>query len=979
MDQVKGSIQLSIDQRALSAVLKITPSEDGEAWSLPKIQNYLEEKQVLEGISEEALGKLLSRAAKAEAGSPVEEEIARGVEPQEGSPEYFDWKELPVPPELRREAERVFRKAPPPKIMAVRTEKVKVKKRVVKKPKLPFLAAKEELVEQWDRKRIEEPAPINPKIIAQGFAREGNCLADRRPAEAGKDGRTVSGKPVPAPMPSQPPFYPGDGIKVDRNGVFAEKSGFFRRGSNWAQMLDFLPHSWELSQSKDKANCLLHFAPGHPDAQLPEGRGIIAKAVEELGYGEEQLRPAEEIDQLIRKSIRSGRALERVPISRDRDAFFSVDISPDGLSGLLHICKGSGRGRPLVLKEVGAAIKASGFSGMDFEKIKTDLLEFYKGPELELKDYLLAEGEAPTRGENRELEFFVDFIADTEYEELKETVSRLDSESSYPAASAAKLAWVREGQEVAGLSSAAQGAAGKDVYGKPLPGIAGIDPAVKLLEHVRMEKDRFIAEGDGLLELFEEEGMTVLRIRPHRDAEIRVELAPDKMEAYLTIEPPRGTGSRPDRQQLDSALEEAGVTKGIIEEALSDALEISAAGSPVRRSLIARGKVPDDAGGKRISLAVDVPTGKAVSISQGGRADYRRQDRFVSVKKGDLLAELLPSDHPPEDGWDVSGTVIEAKNAPALDIEISERIERREEGKKLRLFAACDGEFVYEKKSMDILQVHTVSGDVDFSSGNVKFPGTVGVTGSVRSGFSVLAEGHVKIAGSVEASLISSGEDVMIAQGVKGGGKAVVRSKGSIETIFVEQATLLAVEHVSIKNGCLRSLVKCNGKVRLVGEKGVLIGGVVRAREGVYALDIGNAKGVRTEISFGQDYLVMDRIEQEEREIKKIRDQLAKLDQLMAGFEKHGHQQQLDRARKEKVKLLKHLEKRGLRLFTLRERFEQHYESEIHIRGTIYPGVVVESHGRYWSTDSPKKQVRLRFDQEHGYIVEEEDKGETRS
>jgi len=450
-----------------------------------------------------------------------------------------------------------------------------------------------------------------------------------------------------------------------------------------------------------------------------------------------------------------------------------------------------------------------------------------------------------------------------------------------------------------------------------------------------------------------------------------VELSADRMEGYLAIEPHKGSGSRANRSQIDTALEAGGIKKGIDETAISEALEISAAGSPVRRSVVARGKSPAEAGASRLKLMVESASGKGVTIKGSGRADYHNQDRFVAVKEDQLLAEILPDDTPSEDGWDVCGKEISAADSPALDIEIGEQVRREEEGDRIRLYSRCAGEFMYEKKKIDVLKVHAVSGDVDLSSGNIRFPGTVTVSGSVKSGFSILAEGHIKIAGNVEAALVSSGESITIAQGVIGSGKAVIRAKSTIETIFSEQATLLAVGHVSMKNGCLRNMVKCNGRLRLVGEKGNLIGGVVRAREGLVAANIGNDKGVRTEISFGQDYLVMDRIETEEKEIRKLREAIARLDTAMEAYEKKGDRKNLETAQSEKLKMMKAVEKRGLLLFTLRERFEQHFDSAIQIRGTIYPGVVVESHGRYWKTDSPKKGITLRFDQETGHIIEQ--------
>ena len=979
MEQIKGKIGIEKGEQGLSLSLLLQLNESGDTWSLPKIENYLEEKGIIEGVSREAISELLKEADSAGEGASLRKEVARGTAPTAPVPNYLEWVEIPLSEEMEREAQRVFANAPAPRITILRTEKVKVKKKVMKKSKLPFLPPKEEIVEAWEKRQSEEEAPINPKVVATGYIEQGSSLAEMQAGEPGKDGRSVEGKPIPPPAPKELEYYPGKGVKLDKNGMVAEKAGFFRRGANWAEILDFRPHSWELSLTKDNATCLFTFTPGDQHASIPSGETVIAKAEEEHGFSSGQLRSSSEVDQLIAKSIQSGKPLDRIPLTGERDAAFSVDISSDNLKGTLTVRKGSGRGKALVLKDVGAAIKASKFVGMDFEKIKNDLLEFYKGKGTELLDYLLAEGEAPTRGEDRELECAVDFLEQTEYEALKQIPSGLASESRYPASTAEKLAKVSDGAVVAVLSSAAEGQPGKDVYGKQIPGIPGIDPHVELLEHVRIEKDRFYAETSGILEVFSNEEGKAIRVRPHGDAKIVVELGDDKMEAYLTIEPPVGTGAPARREQVDDAISQAGIVKGIREDSIAEALEIAGAGSPVRRSVIARGQLPENGSESRLKLLVEGASGKGVSITKSGRADYRNQDRYVTVTEGELLAEIIPDDAVVEDGYDVTGKVISAKDTPQLDLEIGEHIRREEQENKILLYAAVSGEFLFENKKLDILEVHTVSGDVDLSTGNIKFPGTVAISGSVHAGFSIFAEGHVKIAGSVEAALVSSGESVTIAQGVKGGNKAVIRAKSGIETMFIEQATVLAVENVSVKNGCLRSMVKCNGKLRLVGEKGSLIGGVVRARQGVIAADIGNRKGVRTEISFGQDYLVMDRIEMEERELKKLRDKLAALDQSMAGYEKHGQKEGLEKARKEKLKMMKVLEKRGLMLFTLRERFEQHFDASITVRGTIYPGVSVESHGRYWSTDTPKKGVTLHFDQETGHIIEKEKEKETES
>ena len=59
---------------------------------------------------------------------------------------------------------------------------------------------------------------------------------------------------------------------------------------------------------------------------------------------------------------------------------------------------------------------------------------------------------------------------------------------------------------------------------------------------------------------------------------------------------------------------------------------------------------------------------------------------------------------------------------------------------------------------------------------------------------------------------------------------------------------------------------------------------------------------------------------------------------------------------------------RGIRLLNLREKYEEHFPSEIIIRGTIFPGVIIESHGRYYEITSKKTNIKIFFNLEKGQI-----------
>jgi len=67
---------------------------------------------------------------------------------------------------------------------------------------------------------------------------------------------------------------------------------------------------------------------------------------------------------------------------------------------------------------------------------------------------------------------------------------------------------------------------------------------------------------------------------------------------------------------------------------------------------------------------------------------------------------------------------------------------------------------------------------------------------------------------------------------------------------------------------------------------------------------------------------------------------------------------------------MKVMEQRKLRLIGLRDKFDEHVPSEIVVRGTLYPGAVLECHGRRYEVRTEKRMITLRFDPTQGKIVE---------
>jgi hypothetical protein len=457
-------------------------------------------------------------------------------------------------------------------------------------------------------------------------------------------------------------------------------------------------------------------------------------------------------------------------------------------------------------------------------------------------------------------------------------------------------------------------------------------------------------------------------VRPHTDAEITAEIANDRMQAFLSLSEGEGTGTRLSVEEARAAVEEAGVSYGIDGDAILEAVKRAREEGPVFRAVVARGTEPQSVESRQPQYLVRLASGKGLTRKADGSVDFKHHDQLTVVTRGTKLMRIPPPPEEPTPGYDVTGGEIAPRAGGTADVQLGENVQAQEQDDgSTVVVATASGELLAERSSIAVRPAHTVKGNVGVETGNIKFPGSVYVKGGVDSGYYIFANGDIRITEAVEACLLSADGDILLKQGVKGAGKAVLRSKGRIGLAFAEQATLLSVGDISIKGGCMHSEVKCNGTLRMQSDRGTVVGGRVRVRKGLEAQNLGSARGVATEVSFGQDYLIADRIEKEEREIEKLKLKITKDD--MAMREESENRERLEELRKEKKKLLKMIEQRSVRLFHLREKFEEHYPSELRVHGTIFPGVRIESHGRTMEFTAPEKGVVISFDEQSGRLT----------
>ena len=771
------------------------------------------------------------------------------------------------------------------------------------------------------------------------------------PPVAGRAGLALNRDPVAAPELEEEDFRIGSNLEVRGTLLVASVSGILRFTDSTADLVPCEPHSWNLTTG-DGGGCFLSYTPGHGALPLPAVPDVIT-AAGRVGILEDKLVPAEKIRAMMATAVTENTVLDSVPITADTDSSISIRINDLKTRAELRLQRETGDGIPLELPAIAAAIRNSGLRGVNGDTVKAEIMAFWKSTDRQAS-ITLKEGKDPERGPDRELELQIPFLEEEDavpirakLESEPDSVRGLSSLRDFPAAAVSKMAPAEADIQAAKLGPAKSGKPGLDIYGAELPGFPGNDPEIRIHEGLEWDGNDLIARDNGIMDLGTTgDGITHVRIRPHQDAEIRIDISPDRLKAFVSTRLPTGTGASVSSERIQDAAEKAGIRKGIISEAVDDVVERSLTGEFITRELIAEGRLPMK-GNTRLSLAVSGDPVKAP----------------VPVKAGDVIGTVLAGD---DAGWDVFGEPLMDEGTTLSE---GDRIIREEEEGIVTLKAERGGHLIMAEGELFVRDVLDYVGDVSLASGNIRFPGRIKIDGSILSRVVVDGGEGVEVSQVVQAALINSGGNVTIGKGVKGEGKAVIRSQGTIRLGYAEEANILSTGDIEVGKALMNCRVKCNGKLEIPGGDGRVIGGSMKLKDGLVCADVGNQRGTETLVSFGQDYLVENQIDQVQKELVKIQDFLNKTDEMMADLEKKpGSGKKLIMIRQKKVDALKMQEKKNMRLFLLREKFERHFESEVKVTGTAWPGTTFESHGRLIKVEDPIKSIRISFNSEKGRL-----------
>jgi len=348
-------------------------------------------------------------------------------------------------------------------------------------------------------------------------------------------------------------------------------------------------------------------------------------------------------------------------------------------------------------------------------------------------------------------------------------------------------------------------------------------------------------------------------IAERRNGHCTIRVSDDAMSATLELSPAFG-GRAVDREQVDAALREAGISSGILDDAIEQALAAQSA----EALPIARGRPAQSGRPARFISLLPSSERHGPRVDERGIADYRELGTLVIVHAGDRVMQRVPA-NPGVAGEDIHGLVIPAAQVDDAGFATGLSGTSPSAEDPDVLVADIAGQPVLAARGVSVLPTITVPG-VDLTSGNIEFDGTVKVTGDIAQGMHVRATGDVFVAGVVEAARIEAGGDIHVGAGAIGtadthrahahGGdhRARLVAEGSVSVAFCENAVIRAGGDIRIGDGALHSDLTADGEIVIGkpgGRRSQLIGGIARAASALHVGVLGSTAGVHTHVEIG--------------------------------------------------------------------------------------------------------------------------------
>ena len=427
--------------------------------------------------------------------------------------------------------------------------------------------------------------------------------------------------------------------------------------------------------------------------------------------------------------------------------------------------------------------------------------------------------------------------------------------------------------------------------------------------------------------------------------DVIIGITPDDMYAYLSLIPLQAQ-SVFDADTVFQLLRAEEIVHGVQDDLIRALIQqVNTTQFPISNHEIVAGTPPQQ--GSDAVIRYHFKTDREVHLIEDpeGNIDYKELGLINNVLAGDLLAEKIPMTQTIP-GKDIYGREVPGTHPRDVDFVAGNNVRMAPD--RLSCYAEVDGQVYLKRMTVQVSPIYEVPQDVDLNTGNITFNGSVVVYGNVLSGFSVRAKENITILGVVESCNLVAGGNIFIKKGIKGGEKAVIQAKGDLTVKFIESATVECHGKLMVETSIVNSDITCYSKVLVARGKGLIVGGHVRAINGIECLEVGSKLGVQTRITVGDKFVVRARLDETATKIESLKEFLHKVSEVLSNLGAldinslpPAKLQQLQKILDQKTEVLsqiKEIEEKREKLGIL---FQAECLARLKVRNVAYPNVTI--------------------------------------
>lgn len=419
----------------------------------------------------------------------------------------------------------------------------------------------------------------------------------------------------------------------------------------------------------------------------------------------------------------------------------------------------------------------------------------------------------------------------------------------------------------------------------------------------------------------------------------------NSMEATLKITKPK-RGRDITVEAILNLCQEKGIVYGIRKKAINTVIQEKIYDQKV---ILAKGK--DVIHGKDASIIYSFQTEKKPTTkskeNEEKSVDFKELNWISNIAAEEILASKVPAVAGIE-GIDIYGKTIAAKEPKDISLVAGKNTYVTDDGMYLK--SKIDGQVIQKGKSITVEPILTINGNVDYSTGNIDFLGSVIVKGNVVAGFSVKSGKDIIVEGLVEDSELIAQGQIIVTNGILGNEEFVntIFAKESIKAQFIQHMKIKTDGFVEVPKHILHSYIEAGDKVICTSGTGKIIGGEIKAQNGIQCNIAGGPFETPTK-------LILDLYSdssQEESDINKemliLEENRFKIEKLLKDIEpiKDQLSDELKEKTDEALKQLAAINNRYVVLQSKRSDIDEQRQlikaNQIKVLQKVYPGVVLK-------------------------------------